>query len=66
MKVLMKVWGGQPILSWLFQIALGYLAFLVSRNKIANNTNTIIIAGTLVILIFLSLSIGSKHKKDYK
>lgn len=61
----MKVFGGQPLLSWVLQIALGYLALLVSRHKIANNTTTIIIAGILVVLIFLSLSISSKHKRNF-
>ncbi|WP_283678348.1 hypothetical protein [Lentilactobacillus sp. Marseille-Q4993] len=52
--------AGQPILAWVFQLALIMVAWKVADHQMANNGTTILIAGFLVLAIFVSFAIARK------
>lgn len=62
MKFLTRLVAGQSIISWILQLMLIYLAWMVSDHKINNNLSTIFGAAILLILTYASLSHDSKSR----
>lgn len=61
MNVLTKHFAGQSILSWFFQLLLISLAWLVADNLLQNNAVTILGAGILTVLIYVSFALDNRH-----
>ncbi|GAD17743.1 hypothetical protein ABC628_01110 [Lentilactobacillus otakiensis] len=60
MKFFTKKLAGQSILSWVFQLALIYVAWQVSTNAMPNNITTITIAAVLLLAIYWSFSLDRR------
>ncbi|ARN89557.1 hypothetical protein AZI09_02870 [Levilactobacillus brevis] len=62
MNILTKHFAGQSILSWIFQILLLGLAWLVTKQQIQNNMVTILSAVTLTVLIYISFAFDNRER----
>ncbi|ERL63887.1 hypothetical protein [Schleiferilactobacillus shenzhenensis] len=60
MKILIKPIGGQSPISWLLQIGLLALIWAVYKKTLPRDTTTILIAGALIIAIYLSFAVTKK------
>ncbi|OFA13252.1 hypothetical protein LASUN_02510 [Lentilactobacillus sunkii] len=64
MKLFTKKFSGQSILSWIFQLALIYVAWQVSTHAMANNMTTITIAAVLLLAIYWSFSLDRRSRNN--
>lgn len=64
MKLFTKKFAGQSLLSWVFQLALIYVAWQVSTHAMPNNMTTITIAAVLLLAIYWSFSLDRRRDKN--
>lgn len=62
MKKINRIIAGQSIFSWILQMIFVYMAWMVVKHKIPNNSLTIIGAAVLMLIIYISLATTNKKK----
>ncbi|GAF41195.1 hypothetical protein FC83_GL002123 [Agrilactobacillus composti DSM 18527 = JCM 14202] len=60
MRILTKKWGGQSIVAWCLQVLLIVLAVAVAHHHLVSNPITLIVAGILVVLIYLTINLDHR------
>ncbi|AQW21308.1 hypothetical protein PL11_004890 [Lentilactobacillus curieae] len=64
MKLIFKKFAGQSLISWIFQLALIWVAWQVASKSMPNNLTTIFIAAGLLLAIYISFSLDKKYNQS--
>ena len=64
MRFLTKMFAGQSLISWIFQITLIYVAWMVAEHRLENNLMTITGVAVLLICTYISLANDRKHHQQ--